>query len=44
VKETLSCDGERSFVFVSRVIGPRDLAADAAIDLAAKSLREHKMH
>ncbi|HYN07377.1 MAG TPA: penicillin-binding transpeptidase domain-containing protein [Vicinamibacterales bacterium] len=30
----------RSFVFVSCVIGPRDLAANAAIDLAARSLRE----
>ena len=29
----------RSFVFVSCVIGPRDVAANAAIDLAARSLR-----
>jgi beta-lactamase class D len=32
--------GNRSFVFVSCVIGPPDLSANAAIDLAARSLRE----
>ncbi len=30
----------RAFIFVSCVIGPPDLAANAAIDLAARSLRE----
>jgi len=30
----------RSFIFVSCVIGPPDLTANAAIDLAARSLRE----
>jgi beta-lactamase class D len=30
----------RQFIFVSCVIGPRDLAANAAIDLAARALRE----
>jgi beta-lactamase class D len=32
--------GSRSFVFVSCVIGPRELDANDAIDLAARSLRE----
>jgi beta-lactamase class D len=32
--------GSRTFVFVSCVIGTRDVAANAAIDLAARSLRE----
>ena len=32
--------GSRSFVFVSCVIGARELEANAAIDLAARSLRE----
>jgi beta-lactamase class D len=32
--------GGRQFIFVSCVIGPRDVAADAAIDLAARALRE----
>ena len=32
--------GGRKFVFVSCVIGPRDVEANAAIDLAAKALRE----
>jgi beta-lactamase class D len=32
--------GGRQFVFVSCVIGPRDVEANAAIDLAAKSLRD----
>jgi beta-lactamase class D len=35
--------GNRSFVFVSCVIGPPDLAANAAIDLAARSLREERV-
>ena len=30
----------RQFIFVSCVIGPRDVAANAAIDLAARALRE----
>lgn len=30
----------RQFIFVSCVIGPRDIAANAAIDLAARALRE----
>lgn len=32
--------GSRSFVFVSCVIGPRDVDTNAAIDLAARALRE----
>jgi beta-lactamase class D len=32
--------GNRSYVFVSCVIGPRELAPDAAIELAARSLRD----
>lgn len=32
--------GRRSFVFVSCVVGPRDVDANAAIDLAARALRE----
>ena len=32
--------GNRSFVFISCVIGAGDLAANAAIDLAARSLRD----
>ena len=32
--------GNRSFVFISCVIGTRDVAANAAIDLAARSLRD----
>ncbi len=32
--------GGRQFVFVSCVIGPREVAANAAIDLAARALRE----
>ena len=32
--------GSRTFVFVSCVIGAGDVAANAAIDLAARSLRE----
>jgi beta-lactamase class D len=32
--------GNRSFVFVSCVIGPPDLGSNAAIELAARSLRE----
>lgn len=35
--------GQRAFVFVSCVTGPRDLAANAAIDLAARSLRENRV-
>jgi beta-lactamase class D len=33
----------RSYVFVSCVIGPRELASNAAIDLAARSLREMRV-
>ncbi len=32
--------GGRQFIFVSCVIGPREIAANAAIDLAARALRE----
>jgi beta-lactamase class D len=32
--------GRRSFVFVSCVIGPRELESNSAIDLAARALRE----
>jgi len=32
--------GGRKFIFVSCVMGPRDVEANAAIDLAAKALRE----
>jgi beta-lactamase class D len=32
--------GSRSFVFVSCVIGPRDVSSNAAIDLAARELGE----
>jgi beta-lactamase class D len=35
--------GGRQFIFVACVIGPRDVAANAAIDLAARSLREAKV-
>jgi len=35
--------GPRSYVFVSCVIGPRELASNAAIDLAARSLREMRV-
>jgi beta-lactamase class D len=33
----------RQFIFVSCVIGPRDVAAKAAIDLAARALREARV-
>jgi len=35
--------GRRSLVFVSCVVGPPDLAANAAIDLAARSLRDARV-
>jgi beta-lactamase class D len=35
--------GRGSFIFVSCVIGPRDLPANAAIDLAARSLRDARI-
>lgn len=35
--------GTRSFVFVTCVIGPRDLGANVAIELAARSLRDARV-
>jgi beta-lactamase class D len=35
--------GDRSFVFVSCVIGSPDLEPNAAIDLAARSLRDSRV-
>lgn len=35
--------GSRQFIFVSCVLGPRDVPANAAIDLAARGLRQAKV-